>query len=255
MVIYIPVVYEVPLPEEYYVWMRAFTFVFDFVEWDALVVPGACLPGGYAGRLTLKALLPIAVMLAFLPLNILRVYLVHLVRRNKDKRPSIGRAVLDTLPFMLFVLFCVVASVSSGLFAAWSCATFETARRVDPLNGNTLVAGIPPHHSGIERRAFLNNDLSIECTPGAWNEMGIDVPHTDEYSNLLQLSFVYIALWPIAVPIIYLAVLLPSRYAILQNRKTRLVRATEFLHREYEPAYYCQHAGSNPRLLKASSEC
>ena len=40
------------------------------------------------------------------------------------------------------------------------------------------------------------------------------------------------------MPLLFVIVLLPIRYAILQKRQTKLVRATAFLHREYEPAYF-----------------
>jgi len=66
---------------------------------------------------------------------------------------------------------------------------------------------------------YLRADLTIECNG-----------ETDpRYREVMFNSWIFIAVWPIGVPILYLLVLLPNRYAILQKRNTRLVRATSFL--------------------------
>ena len=54
----------------------------------------------------------------------------------------------------------------------------------------------------------------------------------DEYSRLLALALPFVALWPVGIPLIFLAVLLKCREAIMQGRMSPLVRSTSFLHRE-----------------------
>ena len=45
-----------------------------------------------------------------------------------------------------------------------------------------------------------------------------------------------------------MGVLLPSRKTLRQRRSTQLVRATGFLHREYEPEYFCAAPRLEPGL-------
>ena len=40
------------------------------------------------------------------------------------------------------------------------------------------------------------------------------------------------------MPLLYLLVLVPNRTALQQRRRTQMVRATEFLHKEYAPMYF-----------------
>jgi len=40
------------------------------------------------------------------------------------------------------------------------------------------------------------------------------------------------------VPLLFLAVLIPNREALRQQRKTQMVRATAFLHKEYAPLFF-----------------
>ena len=210
-VLYIPDVYNVKLPPEYYEWMSYFT-VLNF-EWDIVAVPGACLPGGYTMRLTLRALVPLAIIVAVVPLSILRTTLRH-VCSCAPGRPPFGRALLDTLPYVLFIFFCFCSSVSSGLFAVFSCEDFKV--------------------DSVTAKSFLPTDYRVECETITGREEEL----SSTIIELRAMAIVYIALWPIAIPVLFLLVLLPSRYAILHRRRTRLVQATAFLHREYVPAFF-----------------
>ena len=202
----IPRVYDVALPPEYYQWMRLIT-VFD-INWDFLVVPGACLPGGFRSRLLLRGLAPLAVMLCGGALRLLYV-LGRDVLRGVGVRRCV-RHVLDVLPVTLFVLFCFCGTVSKGIFATWSCLPVEDGRE----NRTT--------------RRFLLADLAIECDP-----------YPDEaYLSITTTASVFVFVWPIGVPLLFLVVLLPIRRYLLQKRSTRLVQTTAFLHREYKPAYF-----------------
>jgi hypothetical protein len=57
----------------------------------------------------------------------------------------------------------------------------------------------------------------------------------EEYLQVTSLANIFVALWPIGTPVLFLAVLLRCRTRILQGRSNRLVQATAFLHKEYGP--------------------
>ena len=78
-------------------------------------------------------------------------------------------------------------------------------------------------------RSFLNEDLRIVCS-------GND--YLDEYQEITSIASFFLLIWPVGFPIIYLLVLFPSRKALSQRRNTRMVKATAFLHREYEPTFF-----------------
>ena len=58
-----------------------------------------------------------------------------------------------------------------------------------------------------------------------------------EYARIKVCATVLMIVWPIGVPLAYLLVLLPSRKHLLRGRSTTVIRATSFLHREYEPQF------------------
>ena len=219
VIVSIPDVYDVIVPPEYYDWMWVFS-IFTFA-WDDLVIPGACLPGGFVNRVWLRGVVPLAGMLAIIPLNLVRTIIVHLTTRAPGL-PPLFKGFLDSLPILLFIAFCFCASVSSGLFAAWSYVEFEVET---PVGSGTPI-----------KAKFLRGDLSVACSGSVFSP-SIDTTNA-EYEEIEWYSLLFIAIWPLGVPLLYILVLLPNRYAILQRRSTRLVRATEFLHREYEPHYF-----------------
>ena len=59
--------------------------------------------------------------------------------------------------------------------------------------------------------------------------------HRDQ---IAQLAYGFMLLWPIGMPLLYLSVLLPNRKALRQRRRTPMVKATAFLHREYKTIFY-----------------
>eukprot|EP00966_Prymnesium_polylepis_P308460 7128523-Prymnesium_polylepis.1 len=61
----------------------------------------------------------------------------------------------------------------------------------------------------------------------------------DEYSLVVLTAYVFVALWPIGVPFLFLVALFVCRNAIAEARMTRFVRSTSFLHREYTKEFYC----------------
>lgn len=77
---------------------------------------------------------------------------------------------------------------------------------------------------GIVRR-YLVDDLSLECS-------------SDEYMHTRNLAIKSLALWPIGVPLSYVALLWMSRDAHNARFATPLRRMTDFLWGDYKPASF-----------------
>ena len=102
-------------------------------------------------------------------------------------------------------------TVSKGIFDTWDCREYE-------LDGATG-----------EIRTFLKSDLQVVCS-------GND--HPEEYGEITNIAYFFLLVWPIGMPLIFLLVLFPIRKALRQRRKTIMVQATAFLHKEYEPTFF-----------------
>ena len=204
----LPTVYNVELPEDYYKWMSAIDFL--RLDWSNLVVPGACLKGGYLSRLLLKGITPLAAMLLVLLCG--WAYDVLSLRRAGKPLLHPFRGLLKTLPLVLFGSFSLCASVSTSIFAAWSCEEYA-----DDSAAGTVTA-------------YLREDLSMRCSKGEYT--------SETHDRITTAAGMLVAVWPIAMPLTYMAVLLPCRKDILQKHSTALMRATAFLHREYEVDYF-----------------
>ena len=111
---------------------------------------------------------------------------------------------LNTLPYVLFILFCVVTSVSDSIFSAWSC--IEYFEDTDP---NHPVS-----------RSFLKADLAIECG-------------TEEHQRVVNVAWIFVGIWPIGMPLLFFMLMQLCRSSIIQSRRTPFVKATSFLHTEY----------------------
>ena len=111
---------------------------------------------------------------------------------------------------LVLVFYLVLPSVSRSIFKARQCESFayddETGRRI----------------------SFLLADLSLTCNSGpGWS---------NESAGLQAYFWPLFVLWPVAVPIGFLMLLLPTRSALRSKRITMLARASSFLWRDYEPA-------------------
>ena len=217
-VVVIPEVYNVVLPDRFTNWLSFISWI--QLQWTEFIVPGNCLSGGFIGRLLLRGLTPIGVLLV---LPVVRPVL-SLCQRRRAKQPemdtpierpmgpmgpmgsSFALAILGALPLMLFFMYCFITSIARGIFAAWSCEEFVADSTQTPA----------------ETRSFLRDDLRVEC----WR--------TREHEQIRSLAVFFVMLWPVAVPLTFLALVLPIRRALVERQATRLVRATFFLHREYE---------------------
>ena len=114
------------------------------------------------------------------------------------------RGLTKWLPLSLVLTFCFTPSVSASIFRAWHCVTFT--------------------YSDDEERSYLAQDLQIRCD---------DSP---EHVSILAVAWPMVALWPVGSVVMYAALLIPCRFMLLdETGSTPLLRATSFLHRDYQP--------------------
>ena len=120
---------------------------------------------------------------------------------TKRKAASLKAALIRALPYVLYLLFFTFPLVSSRAFQAFDCEEFD------------------------DRTRFLRADYSLAC-------------NGTEHGQVVFLAWVAIALYPIGVPLLYLALLLSARKAILAEQPTDLSRSLTFLHQDYEPSMF-----------------
>ena len=121
--------------------------------------------------------------------------------RTEREAASLKAGVIRALPYLLYILFFAFPLVSSRAFQAFDCEEFDDGTR------------------------FLRADYSLAC-------------YGTEYGRVVSLGWVAIALYPIGVPLLYLALLLSARKAILTETPTELSRSLTFLHQDYAPSMF-----------------
>ena len=107
---------------------------------------------------------------------------------------------IRALPYLLGLSFLAFPMVSSLAFQAFSCEPFDGTR-------------------------FLRADYSLNCD-------------ADEYGAVINLAWAAIVLYPLAIPLVCLVLLLSTRKAILTEQPTPLSGALAFLHQDYEPSMF-----------------
>ena len=138
-----------------------------------------------------------------------RVALEEAIELLKESISSMWVGVLNVL---LVVLFCLAPAVSRRIFSAWSCNTYT----YDDATG--------------ESRSFLRDDPSVRCS---------DDDHTSaKHDDLTDLATGFLIVWPVAVPAVWLLLLLLSRPSIIGHTPSVLSRSTKFLWVDYE-AQWC----------------
>ena len=172
--------------------------------------PGQCIQFGFRYRLLLRVLLP-TLLLIVIPLCTVAFFYCHRARGHGTRSRWLRDALEVAAPFDLFICFLLCPTVSKGIFDTWDCTEYD-------LNGATASV-----------RTFLNADLQIVCS-------GNDYP--EEYNTITTIAMFSLLLWPIGMPLIFFLVLFPNREALRQRRSTRMVKATAFLHKEYDPTFY-----------------
>ena len=173
-------------------------------------VPGQCIPVGFRYRLLLRAILPIMLLVAILLCTIIFFY-YRRARGLGTRSRWLSDALMVAAPCALFVSFLLCPTVSKGIFDTWDCTEYE----LDGAMG--------------EVRTFLNSDLQIVCSGNK---------HPEKYDTIKSIAYIFVLLWPIGMPVIFLLVLLPNRKALRQRRTTRMVQATSFLHKEYDNDFF-----------------
>ena len=260
----IPDVYRVLLSPWYYEKTEAVSDPFN-INWDTLVVPGSCLKLGrwssFHSKLVLKSTVPFAVIFVAAFAKFIQPYVIRLmgplVRRGamfsipylervkSSSSPKIKKfgevahglarraseygsaeklsqqeaklarsmttRLYDLMPLILLLLFSFVATVSNGVFASWDCVPFEVSHDIE-----------------ARPRTFLRSDMAIEC----------DLENNPEYREIYTAAWLFLIVWPVMMPVLFICSLIPIRKDLMQRRNTRLVQATEFLHKEYEPAFF-----------------
>ena len=206
-----------------YDWTAVFRFLGE-LDWANWLIPASCVfKEGMAGLLLLRGLIPLAIVAA-LPILRIIVWFVqqqHWQRRSsrppdtdedgvaearsESPREALGTALLSSMPFSLVLTFCFTPSVSATIFRTWHCLPFV--------------------YDNMEIHSYLAEDLSIRCDG------------SQEHRDILAIAWFLIGLWPVGMCITYAALLIPCRFALLDNAPASpLVSATAFLHRDYKAA-------------------
>ena len=212
-------------------------FAFTNLELDGLGLPLACLSlGSFEAKLIFLMLLPFGLMIVFGSAVGCRRCVARWRVAEENRRSAIrgsegGMVDLDTvatlipdlellqaafdtslLPMALRISFLAFPTVSSLAFKAFRC---------DDLDAN----------DGLPGPAVLQADLAVEC----WDEHG---DTTDEYRRIRRIASVSIALYPVGVPLFYMALFFKARRAIWANQPTSLSTSLEFLIGDYDAAYF-----------------
>ena len=121
---------------------------------------------------------------------------------TRRKTASLKAGLIRGLPPLMCLLFYAFPIVFSWAFRALDCEEFDDGTR------------------------FLRSDYSLDCNDA------------DEYDRVVSLAWVAIALYPVCVPLLYLALLLSARKAIVTEQPTDLSRSLSFLHHDYAPSMF-----------------
>ena len=171
--------------------------------------PGQCISLGFRYRLLLRVISPTLLLIA-IPMCTIAFFYCRRTRGLGTRGRWLSDALVEVaVPVDLFVAFLLCPTVSKGIFDTWDCTKYEL--------------------DGADVRTFLNADLQIVCG-------GNDYP--EEYNTITTIAYFFLLLWPIGMPLIFFLVLFPNREALRQRRSTRMVQATAFLHKEYDPTFY-----------------
>ena len=183
----------------------------DAISFDllGLTYPDACI-GSMGDRLLLAGLWPIlSIMLGGASLACCALADWLLSGRADALRRDLVRATLRRLLYWaILVAYLVLPSVSRSIFKARQCESFN----IDDLTG--------------DRRSYLVADLDVLCSAD-----------DDEYRGLDAYFWAFFVLWPVLVPLAFLALLLWIRSEVRAQRVTPLATACRFLWRDYEVAF------------------
>jgi hypothetical protein len=209
-----PSVFNVVVPdglEEYTRWINLIELPSELTD---IVVPGACI-GSYYSRLLVGSSWPIGLLVAILlgsvGLELFWDCYTHGLTKTSSTR---GRAAVlagfhRTLPVALMLTFVLVPSTATRVFKTFLCDRFEY-NDVDVTNAT---------------RRYLYDDLGLACD-------------SDEYLATRTVAWVFLFVWPVGVPVLYIILLHASRDAIILGARTRLSEAIAFLSDDYETSTF-----------------
>ncbi|EOD14192.1 hypothetical protein EMIHUDRAFT_470646 [Emiliania huxleyi CCMP1516] len=172
-----------------------------------VAIPGPCI-GAMSTRLLVAGTWPYLAV-AFVSLAIVAVAAVLNVKQKQAfDRQLLGRL----LYWAIFIFYLALPSVSRSIFSARLCESF----RYDDATG--------------QRISYLLADLALTCDAGpTWED--------ETVRGLAPYFWAYFALWPVLVPLGFLALLLRVRKPVAAQRATPLSRATSFLWRDYSARF------------------
>ena len=191
--------------ESYSRWIDMFELPSDL---ENMFVPTACL-GDYRTRLLIGSLWPVGLVLLFAVGFVGWELLQGCRTMNSSSTRAIGSAVKAGLqravPLTLGLTFLVVPSTSMRIFRTFECE--------------------PIKYSEGEVRRYLKADLTLSCD-------------SEDYDETSAVAGLFIALWPVGIPLLYAVLLWLSRGAIRNRIPTPLSRATAFLSGDYAVAAF-----------------
>ena len=171
---------------------------FDALSFDvgSFIFPSWTCLGGLTARLVFSGLWPLGLMAAVA---------LCLLGLEAARKGSLQRALLRSLQAAIFISFCVLPSVTRSLFLAFKCESF----------GYDDLASPP------ESRPYLSASLNVQC-------------YSPEHAPIYATAWVFIVMWPLALPLLYGALLFRCRRAILNHQPSTLSRAIRFLWFDYD---------------------
>lgn len=266
--------------------MYAAAFQFDLFT----LAPGECI-GNYPTQKLFLATLPIAAMAALLILGIaytavrdfvklpkkqssarklnktgtIRSNIIQAANTEAKATWSLKRSVRAGLalgtPPAIIVAFCLLPSISSGLFEVFDCGTQPTRNsevpafpRWAPLRcehrlATTVVLSLidPPLRCPSSRcvriaerfilddftgesHYYLSSSLTIRCS--------VDGYTNPIYNQARLIASIFVAIWPVGFPLATIGLMLLSRDALIAKRASFWTRSFAFLHREYREDCY-----------------
>jgi hypothetical protein len=171
---------------------------FDALSFDvgSFIFPSWTCLGGLTARLVFSGLWPLGLMGAVA---------LCLLGLEAVRKGSLQRALLHSLQVAIFISFCVLPSVTRSLFLAFKCESF----------GYDDLASPP------ESRPYLSASFNVEC-------------YSPEHAPIHATAWVFIVMWPLALPLLYGTLLFRCRRAILNHQPSTLSRAIRFLWFDYD---------------------
>lgn len=184
---------------------------------SAMPLPWACLGvGTYRNKLLAMSVAPLAIVLLILGAGAASGLQVEKASgmRSSSRRSFVrkeGSSMLRTLPFALKITFAAFPAVSSMAFQGFNCDVVDR----DEVTGAML-------------EGYLARDLAVACAEYG----GLQMPADDTTKAIM---FVTIGVWTVGVPLIYVALLVKARHALLTGKPTPLSRSLSFMAGDYEP--------------------